>query len=93
MNWRRGLPRVWLIGTILWIVYRSRIWVDEDVLSCSPGHFQNPWSCIGFAGPLDWYYYLKAFSQDDWPTLVAGSLAGLAALYAGAWVIAGFRKN
>lgn len=76
MNWQRGLFRLWIVGSVIWIGYL--LW--EWVLVCRfgivpPSHCQHetPWDGLAILG-------------------IGGSLAGLLLVSVLIWIGHGFRR-
>lgn len=86
MNIRSGLTRVWLVGSLAWVIYC--VWSSELVCPLTSLGFNVPsggWCQFPVANPLGYYLGLVA-KMVGWPA--AALLLGVI----GHWILAGFRQ-
>ena len=96
MNWRRGLLRLWLVASLLWISFVGWAGYQRLVqLSCfdkrkANPSLGNPLRCLPEAGyPND---YLPGHTAAD---LIVWALAPVVVFILGlivAWIVAGFKS-
>jgi hypothetical protein len=83
MNWRRGLWRVWVIGTVAWVAWT--FWHSDPrclIYLVNPQAYARPW--CEYRDP-EYYGWLLA-SMFGWPVLIA------ILMLAARWAIAGFSE-
>jgi hypothetical protein len=83
LNWWRGLWRVWVIGTIAWVVWT--FWESDPrclIYLVNPNYEMPPWCDYN---NFDYYVWLLR-SMFGWPALIA------ILLLASRWAIAGFSE-
>ena len=106
MNWRRGLLRLWIVGSLCWVVsvgwfaYKRERHIEAGAALttlCEQDKIAqggNPFACIG-----EWYYEpnipmdTKRLIKDYAPWTVLPPLGVLIAGLLGYWVFAGFARN
>ena len=85
MNWQRGLLRLWLVLSVVWIVFVG--WATN--VKCAFGPVSVSWGCHGYGrDPYAW--------ESAWPILVEVFGIPLAVLVIGAglvWAMRGFKAN
>jgi hypothetical protein len=101
MNWQRGLLRLWLVASLLWIGFLS--WIGYQryvVLSCfdrRKAHpaLGNPFDCIPATGFPDFDYLLPG-SARVYDFVVMAFVPIMVTLIVGmivAWIAMGFRRK
>jgi hypothetical protein len=85
MNWQRGLLRLWLVLSVIWIIVVG--WSEN--VRCAFGALSVWWGCHGYGrDPYAW--------ESAWPTHVVVFGVPLAILVIGAclfWAMNGFKSN
>jgi hypothetical protein len=103
MNWKRGLIRVWIVGSIAWALFvawlaysaRSGAFTQE---ACFKAHeanpaLGNPFDCFDSGHYFDDLIPLSSFIERYIAIALAPSLAALLLGFVIAWVAAGFKHQ
>jgi hypothetical protein len=103
MSWRRGLLRLWLLGSALWvgvvawIAYYSVVVPRQAAATCfetrkADSTLGNPFDCFDSASPfadlIPWSSDIMKYGTWAFAPVVATLVLGLSI----AWVLAGFRR-
>lgn len=89
MNWRRGLWRLWVATSVLWI----GLWVWQRDVPCALGfnYFGAKWWCGSrFVAPPDGY--LLDMPGDTFPLMFGIPVMVLALGWLARWLAAGFSR-
>ena len=82
MNWRRGLIRLWIVGSIAWVLFT--VWSGD--LSCFVGSY--PWCAWWIVSPWWQSTYLAALAKVFGTPILVLSLGA-----AISWVVGGFHDG
>jgi hypothetical protein len=86
MNWGRGLWRLWIAASILWIGF----WIWERDVPCALPRWGLPnWGCGISDMPPHAYVILP---RDTFPLMLGVPLLVLAAGYVIRWIVMGLRS-
>jgi|SRR5580700_4849520 hypothetical protein len=101
MNWRRGLLRLWLVASLLWIGFLGWIGYERHVLLSCFNHRKanpslgNPFDCFPATGFPE-YDYLVPAGAKFYDYFIAAFVPIMGTLIIGmivAWVASGFRPK
>lgn len=97
MNWTRGLFRVWVIASVVWVGG----WTAYVLTTCNrvhvPGSPEGTLTKVCYTGLSGWQSQVPSFTFADYASLVATGL-GIPLIVLGlgagvAWIAKGFRPN